>query len=67
MTNYAHYQESYKSGSADNGYEKEFRGITKWLKKSGPKVNGEKTKIYLFHRQFQGNVIVEVNGITIKS
>ena len=47
--------------------KKSLEAITKWLKKSGLKVNDEKTEICLFHRQFQGSVTVEVNGINIKS
>ena len=47
--------------------KKSLEVITKCIKKSGLKVNNEKTEICLFHRQFQGNVIVEVNGINIKS
>ena len=47
--------------------KKSLEAITKWLKKSGLKVNDEKTELCLFHRKFQGNVTIEVNGININS
>ena len=47
--------------------KKSLEAITKWLKKSGLKGNDEKTESCLFHRKYQGNVIVEVKSIQIKS
>ena len=47
--------------------EKSLEAITKWLKKSGLKVNESKTEVCLFHRSSQTNVILEISNIKIKS
>ena len=45
--------------------EKSLEAIIKWLKKSGWKVYDQKTDLCLFHHQYQRNVLVSVNAITI--
>ena len=47
--------------------EKSLEAITKWLKKSGLKVNESKTEICLFHRLQQNSVALTVNGFPIQS
>ena len=47
--------------------EKSLEAITKWLKKSGLKVNESKTEICLFHRLPQNCVTLTVNGFPIQS
>ena len=47
--------------------EKSLEAITKWLKKSGLKVNDNKTELCLFHKNEQLSVKIKVNGSEIKS
>ena len=47
--------------------EKSLEAIMKWLKKSGLKVNQEKTDICLFYRHDTAAVVVNVGGIMIES
>ena len=41
--------------------------ITKWIKKSGLKVNESKTELCLFHGNSKPQIMVEVNGEQITS
>ena len=50
-----------------NDIKKVLEAITKWLKKSGLKVNESKTEICLFHRLPQNCVTLTVNGFPIQS
>jgi hypothetical protein len=47
--------------------EKELEAIIKWLKDSGLVVNSSETKVCLFHRNDQGEVVVRASGAQIKS
>ena len=47
--------------------EKSLEAITKWLKKSGLKVNESKTELCLFHRSSQTKVILKISNNEIKS
>jgi hypothetical protein len=47
--------------------EKTLEAITKWLKKSGMKVNDEKTKLCLFHRHNTAQVYVCIGDSMVKS
>jgi hypothetical protein len=47
--------------------EKSLEAITKWLKKSGLKVNNEKTDLCLFYRQDTAQVSIHVGETVIKS
>ena len=44
---------------------KSLEAITKWLKKSGLKVNDSKTEVCLFHRTHQVPVSFSLNGVTL--
>ena len=46
---------------------KSLEAITKWLKKSGLKVNENKTEICLFHRLPQNCITLTVNGFPLQS
>jgi hypothetical protein len=48
-------------------WEKELEMIIKWLRESGLVVNNDKTEICLFHRNDQGEAIIKVTSIAIKS
>ena len=50
-----------------NDMEKSLEAITKWLKKSGLKVNENKTEVCLFHRTLNINITIRVNNSYIKS
>ena len=71
MTNYADDNFIIKSNKVLSrliiDMEKSLEAITKWLKKSGLKVNEDKTEICLFHRHIQVNCDVNVNGIILHS
>ena len=47
--------------------EKSLEAITKWLKKSGLKVNESKTEVCLFHRNTQELINITINSSTIRS
>ena len=47
--------------------EKSLEAITKWLKKSGLKVNENKTEVCLFHRTSKINITIRVNNNHINS
>ena len=47
--------------------EKSLEAITKWLKKSGLKVNETKTEVCLFHRSIEAKIHLSVNGSIIES
>ena len=47
--------------------EKSLEAITKWLKKSGLKVNEAKTEVCLFHRSIEAQINLSINGSIIKS
>ena len=47
--------------------EKSLEAITKWLRKSGLKVNDEKTELWLFHRKNQPKTRLAVNTIELLS
>ena len=47
--------------------EKSLEATTKWLKKSGLKVNESKTEVCLFHRSTQELINVKVCNDTIRS
>ena len=71
MTNYADDNFIIKSSktlvSLIDDMEKSLESITKWLKKSGLKVNEDKTEICLFHRHHQAICSVTLNGVTLHS
>ena len=50
-----------------NDMEKSLEAITKWLKKSGLKVNENKTEVCLFHSTQKINITIKVNNSCIKS
>ena len=47
--------------------EKTLEAITKWLKKSGMKVNDEKTELCVFHRHNMAQVNVSISDSIVKS
>jgi dsDNA-binding SOS-regulon protein len=47
--------------------EKSLEAITKWLKKSGLKVNEEKTELCLFHRMDKDTVQMRISNTIITS
>ena len=47
--------------------DESLEAITKWLKKSGLKVNNDKTDFYLFYRQDTAQVSIHVGETVIKS
>ena len=47
--------------------EKSLEAITKWLTKSGLKVNDEKTELCLLHRKNQPKTRLAVNAIELQS
>ena len=47
--------------------EKSLEAITKWLKKSGLKVNESKTEACLFHRSAEITINLNINGSIIRS
>ena len=50
-----------------NDMQKSLEAITKWLKKSGLKVNESKTEMCLFHRNDAAPIQITVNNAIIKS
>ena len=50
-----------------NDMEKSLEAITKWLKKSGLKVNESKTEICLFHRNDSTPIQININNTIINS
>ena len=47
--------------------EKSPESITKWIKKSGLKVNEEKTELCLFHQHYIGNCSINIIGVMLQS
>ncbi len=47
--------------------EKSLESLKKWLKKSGLKVNNNKTKLFLFYENDIAPIAITLDGVSIKS